>query len=54
MLTNVKTKHMVHVCNGCYIRAREHMPAERQAEILLLPEFICKINGWERPGPAGH
>jgi hypothetical protein len=54
MLTNVKTKHMVHVCNGCYIRAREHMPAESQAEILLLPEFICKINEWESPGPAGH
>jgi hypothetical protein len=46
MLTNVKTKHMVHVCNGCYIRARENMPAETQTEIMLLPELICRINGW--------
>ena len=52
MLTNVKTKHMVHVCNGCYIRARENMPAEIQTEILLLPEFICKINKWESHDPA--
>jgi Fe-S oxidoreductase len=46
MLTNVKTKHMVHVCNGCYIRARENMPAGAQAEVLLLPELICRINNW--------
>lgn len=53
MLTNVKTKHMVHVCNGCYIQARSHMPEQERAEILLLPEFICKINNWECPDPAG-
>jgi hypothetical protein len=46
MLANVKTKHMVHVCNGCYIRARENMPADAQAEVLLLPEWICRINNW--------
>jgi hypothetical protein len=51
MLTNVKTKHMVHVCNGCYIRARENMPANNQVQILLLPEFICGINKWESPDP---
>jgi hypothetical protein len=43
---------MVHVCNGCYIRARENMPADSQAEVLLLPEFICKINNWKSPDPA--
>jgi hypothetical protein len=52
MLTNVKTKHMVHVCNGCYIQARSHMPRDNQAQILLLPEFICKINDWKSPDPA--
>jgi hypothetical protein len=46
MLTNVKTKRLVHVCNGCYIRARENMPADAQAEVLLLPELICRINHW--------
>ena len=44
MLANAKTKHPVHVCNGCYIRARENMPADAQAEVLLLPEWICRIN----------
>lgn len=46
MLGNMNTKHMVHVCNGCYIRARENMPAHSQTEVLLLPEFICRINSW--------
>jgi Fe-S oxidoreductase len=46
MLGNVKTKHMVHVCNGCYIRARENMPADSKTEVMLLPELICRINGW--------
>ena len=46
MLTNVKTKHMVHVCNGCYIRACENMPADARAEVLLLPEWICRVNNW--------
>jgi hypothetical protein len=54
MLANVRTKYMVHVCNGCYIRARENMPANNQAEILLLPELICKINDWKSPDPSGY
>lgn len=46
MLGNVKTRYMVHVCNGCYIRARENMPPDAKTEVLLLPELICRINNW--------
>ncbi len=54
MLTNVKTKYMVHVCNGCYIQARLHMPEDNRVQIMLLPEFICRINNWENQDPAGY
>ncbi|MDD5475678.1 MAG: (Fe-S)-binding protein [Syntrophales bacterium] len=52
MLSNVRTGNMVHVCNGCYIRARDNMPAGKETDILLLPEFICKINNWTISDPA--
>lgn len=43
MLGNVKTRHMVHVCTGCYFQAILNMPADRDVQVLMLPELINKI-----------
>ena len=40
MLAGVKTKHMVHICTGCYGQALRNMPPDRDVQILMLPDFI--------------
>ena len=40
MLGNVRTGLMVHICTGCYERAKTNMPEEKQTEVLMLPELI--------------
>ena len=43
MIDHVKTDCMVHICTGCYFQAVFNMPPERQVKILMLPEFIDRI-----------
>lgn len=43
MLDHLQTDTMVHICTGCYAQAVVNMPKERQVNILMLPEFIDKI-----------
>jgi hypothetical protein len=43
MLGNVKTGLMVHICTGCYERAKTNMPAEKQTEVLMLPELVERV-----------
>jgi hypothetical protein len=43
MINSVKTRTMVHICTGCYFQALQNMPADRQVQILMLPEFIHQL-----------
>jgi hypothetical protein len=43
MLGNVKTGLMVHICTGCYERAKTNMPKDKQTEVLMLPELIERV-----------
>lgn len=43
MIKNIRTKHLVHVCTGCYLQAVSHMPEDAQTQVLMLPEFIHMI-----------
>ena len=40
MVEHVSAPQMVHICTGCYGQARQHVPAEKGSEILMLPEFV--------------
>jgi len=40
MTENVMTKHMVHICTGCYGQAMGFMPKDKEVNIMMLPEFI--------------
>lgn len=43
MIRNVKTRTLVHICTGCYFRALQNMPQDRQVQVLMLPELIHQI-----------
>ena len=40
MIEHVSAPQMVHICTGCYGQARQHVPADKGSEILMLPEFV--------------
>lgn len=43
MIEHVETDCMVHICTGCYFQAVNNMPPEKGVKIMMLPEFIEKI-----------
>lgn len=43
MISNVKTKQMVHICTGCYSQALKVKRKIKDVEILMLPELIERI-----------
>jgi len=45
MIDHVKTDYLVHICPGCFFRALDNMPKDRQVNIRMLPEFIDMIQG---------
>lgn len=40
MVNNVKTKQMVHICTGCYGKARSAISEDKEVDIILLAKFI--------------
>jgi len=40
MVNNVKTKQMVHICTGCYGKAKSAISEDKEVDIILLPKFI--------------
>ncbi|MEW5722265.1 MAG: heterodisulfide reductase-related iron-sulfur binding cluster [Thermodesulfobacteriota bacterium] len=40
MLEGIKTKHLVHICTGCYFQALLNLPPERGVNVLMLPELM--------------
>jgi hypothetical protein len=40
MVNSVTTDLMVHICTGCYGQARQNLPKDKAAEVLMLPEFV--------------
>ena len=43
MISNVKTKMLLHICTGCYGQALKMKRKIKDVEILMLPELIEKI-----------
>lgn len=43
MISNVKTKQMIHICTGCYGQALKVKRKIKDVEILMLPELIERI-----------
>jgi len=43
MISNVKTKQMVHICTGCYGQALKVKRKMKDVEILMLPKFIERL-----------
>ncbi len=40
MVENVLTRHMVHICTGCYGQALQNIPQDKGIEVLMLPELV--------------
>ena len=40
MINGVRTRTMLHICTGCYGQAMQNMPPDRNADILMLPDFV--------------
>jgi hypothetical protein len=40
MVSNVKTNKMVHICTGCYGKAKSAIPEESGVDITLLAKFV--------------
>lgn len=43
MIDHVKTDCMVHICTGCYFQAANNIPQERHVKIMMLPDFIDRM-----------
>lgn len=40
MIDNVNTDTLVHICTGCYLRAKSGMGGDSRKRVLMLPEFV--------------
>jgi len=43
MISNIKTKQMVHICTGCYSQALKMKRKLKDVEVLMLPELIERM-----------
>ena len=45
MLKEIQTRLMLHICTGCYLQARRHLPEDKEAEVILLPQLVERAMG---------